>query len=209
MQIAGVQTRQLIVSLIIMVVLAFAAYGWIALRAPAEGPNRYNISMTDYNFSPSEMTWRVGQTVTLSLINNSPDQPGKQHEFMVGRTPMTQETVLGKVQSDGFMQSFFTGVTVRLEGGYGLQMIAPGSARLTGVDPQKLLMPGMQGMTGMTGMQGAEMSEFMSVLMPGGQLSFSFTVPNKPGRWTFACFQQNGQHYLNGMQGVVNVVPAT
>lgn len=198
-----IRTRQLIISSVVVLLLVMAAYVWAIARTPSEGPGRYIISMTDYNFAPDQMTWRVGQTVTITLINNSPVQPGKQHEFMVGRTPIKEDTVFGKAQRDGFVNPFFNSVTIRLENGRGLMMLAQGSARLTGVDPMKLLAPDMGGM------QMMQMSDFMSVLMPGGQLTFSFTVPNKPGSWTYACFQQDGQHYLNGMQGVVNVIPAS
>ncbi|WP_156781990.1 cupredoxin domain-containing protein [Acidihalobacter aeolianus] len=50
--------------------------------------------------------------------------------------------------------------------------------------------------------------DFSVSLTPGQHFTFKFTVPNKPGKWTYACFLQNGQHYLSGMHGTVDVVPA-
>ncbi len=34
-----------------------------------------------------------------------------------------------------------------------------------------------------------------------------FVVPNKVGKWTYACFFQYGQHYLSGMHGALYVEP--
>lgn len=47
-----------------------------------------------------------------------------------------------------------------------------------------------------------------SVSLNGGQsFTFSFVVPNKPGHWTYGCFLQTGQHYMNGMSGAIDVLP--
>ena len=51
-----------------------------------------------------------------------------------------------------------------------------------------------------------EMSgNFMVVIQPGGSLVMRLTVPDKPGVWTFGCFQESGEHFLNGMRGRVLV----
>lgn len=50
--------------------------------------------------------------------------------------------------------------------------------------------------------------DFSVSLTPRQHFTFSFVVPNKPGKWTYACFLQNGQHFLDGMHGTVDVVPA-
>lgn len=48
-----------------------------------------------------------------------------------------------------------------------------------------------------------------SVSLNGGQnFTFSFVVPNKPGRWHYACFLQTGMHFMNGMHGLIKVLPA-
>ncbi|WP_038090554.1 hypothetical protein [Acidihalobacter prosperus] len=51
--------------------------------------------------------------------------------------------------------------------------------------------------------------DFSVSLTPGQHFTFRFTVPDKPGKWTYGCFLQNGQHFLDGMQGTVDVVAAT
>lgn len=43
-------------------------------------------------------------------------------------------------------------------------------------------------------------------LVPGATFTMRFVVPNKPGKWTYACFFQNGQHFLDGMHGTLKVV---
>ncbi len=48
---------------------------------------------------------------------------------------------------------------------------------------------------------------FMLVVQPGGRFTMSFTVPDKPGEWTYGCFQQSGEHFLNGMKGTVTILP--
>lgn len=215
--------RQLLLSLAVAVLVIIAVIVWNVVRQPPEGPTTYMISMTDYQFSPSEMTWRVGEKVTITLINQSQSKPGKPHEFMVGRDPNVTSTVFGPQQGDGFATSPFTGVTVDLMSGQSLTQLDQGSSKFVGVDPMKLLLPGAAGMQGMPGMGGTggmggmggmggtggmQMAGFMPVLAEGGQLTFSFTVPDKPGQWTYGCFQQSGQHFLNGMQGTVTILPA-
>lgn len=216
-----VGSRQLFFSLVVVALVFAGVILWNVARQPAEGPTSYRVSMTDYQFSPAQMTWRVGQKVTITLINESQSQPGKAHEFMVGRDPNMANTVFGPQQEDGFATSPFTGVTVDLLSGRGLTQLDQGSARFVGLNPNKLLMPGAGGMPGMPGMGGMgggqgqgqgmggmQMAGFMPVLAVGGQLTFSFTVPDKPGQWSYGCFQQSGQHFLNGMQGTVTILPA-
>ena len=48
---------------------------------------------------------------------------------------------------------------------------------------------------------------YMLVVQPGGRFTMSFTVPDKPGEWTYGCFQQSGEHFLNGMRGAITVLP--
>lgn len=52
-----------------------------------------------------------------------------------------------------------------------------------------------------------EMSgNFMVVVQPGGSFTMTFTVPDNPGVWSYGCFQQTGEHFLNGMRGTVEVL---
>lgn len=208
----------LIAALALVIALGIGAYAWSAVRAPdAAGPGHFTIMMTDYAFTPSHMTWRVGERVTLTLVNRSEAHPGKAHEFMMGRDPVREETVFGMRQEDGYEVPFFQDLDIHVEGGQGLSMLMPGGARLTGDTRGVMVMPapaGMQGMQGMAGMEGMEGMEhmhgghegFMPVLRPVGWLSISFTVPDKPGTWSYGCFQQSGQHFTNGMHGTVTIL---
>ena len=46
-------------------------------------------------------------------------------------------------------------------------------------------------------------------MVPAGEeTTITFTVPeDKVGRWEFGCFQERGQHYDDGMNGVIIVEP--
>lgn len=44
-------------------------------------------------------------------------------------------------------------------------------------------------------------------LLPGGQITEQFKVPDKPGKWYFACFEQKGEHFLKGMKGTITIKP--
>jgi len=83
-----------------------------------------------------------------------------------------------------------------------VSMIMADKARLTGADPMSLMPPDMP----MDGMEIRPGMDFMAVLDPRGTLSLRFQVPDRPGQWEFGCFAQDGQHYLNGMRGVLTVV---
>lgn len=195
--------RALLLALLAAVILVVASAAWSVTRAPG-GDGATTVVMSDYAFSPSHLTWRVGERVTLTLLNDSQAQPPKPHEIMFGRGPRQEAGPFGPVQGDGFDEPLLTGVALDLEGGGDLTMLmAPGS-ELRGADPQSLLAPGAGGM----GM-GEMMDQFMAVFAPGGSLTFSFTVPDRPGEWRFGCFQQDGQHFLNGMAGTVTIRPGS
>jgi hypothetical protein len=54
-------------------------------------------------------------------------------------------------------------------------------------------------------MEHAEQNAFMALLNPGGRVTLSFVVPDRPGRWEIGCFAQSAQHYANGMRSEVTV----
>lgn len=197
--------RQVLLSGLAVAALIVGAYEWQYASGASVSPNTYTILMTDYEYSPDRMVWRVGDRVTITLIEKSEARPQKPHEFMVGRTPRTEETVFGIHQEDGFETPFFSGVTIEVMSGSGLQMLMPGNATLTGLAPMKVMSPGpMEEMEEME-----EMTGFMPVIGAQGRLTFSFIVPDKPGEWIYGCFQQDGQHFLNGMRGTITILPKT
>ena len=157
--------------------------------------------MDDYWFSPERLVWRAGETITITILNRSSSQPGAAHEIMFGRRPLREDGILGPVQGDGFEEQLLDGVTIELLAGDGVTMIMAEEARLAGVDPMSLMPPGMD--MGAQAMRPG--MDFMAVVSPRGSLTFRFQVPDRPGEWEFGCFAQDGQHYLNGMRGVVTV----
>lgn len=204
----GISRSSLLAAVVAGTVLLGASVAWSASRTPVVGGDagRYTIAMEDYAFSPSNLTWRAGETVELTIVNRSQSRPGKPHEIMFGRGPLREEGPFGVVQGDGFNDPLLAGLAVELLGGSGVTMVMTGlETTLTGVDPAALMPP-----MGAGGMQPMRMGavDFMAVVDPGGSLTFRFTVPDRPGTWEFGCFQQDGQHYLNGMKGTVTVVAA-
>jgi uncharacterized cupredoxin-like copper-binding protein len=66
--------------LIATLVLSFAACG----RAATPQPVTMTVEMTEYAFTPNNLELKVGQQVTLELVNNGQ----LQHEIMFGREVM-------------------------------------------------------------------------------------------------------------------------
>src|SRR3546814_10943663 len=119
---------------------------------------------------------------------------------MLGRTPRTTQTVFGLRQEDGFETAFFSGVTIEIVAGSGLQMLMPGEAVLTGLSPAEIVMPGEMEMD-----HAGDMRGFMPLVGSRGNLTFSFTVPDKPGEWIYGCFQQDRQSVVQGKSVSVRV----
>lgn len=206
---SGTQTIRggnLAIAGILAVVLVVGAWFWGGAAQTAKvAQNHYTISMTDYAFAPNRMIWRVGDKVTITLVDDSQSHPAKDHEFMVGRGPNTKQTAFGLRYEDGFKTPFFAGVTINIDAGSGLKMLMAGPAKFTGVKPADVTTPDPN-------MKMEKMTGFMPLLggskLNGGpsRLTFSFVVPDRTGTWTFGCFQQSGQHFANGMKGTIEVV---
>lgn len=88
------------------VALAAASLTLLAVMPAAFAANEnYTIGMTDYSFEPDHMTWHVGDTVTIKLVNNSTD---KTHEIMFGKGDLNYETdSFGKEYPHGWTTKLF------------------------------------------------------------------------------------------------------
>jgi len=91
---------------------------------------------------------------------------------MVGREPRTADSVFGIRQEDGFDIPFFSGVTIEILQGGGLQILKPGEAKFVGLPPMQVMTPGPMDMHEMS------MNGFMPVVGPRGFLKFLFVVPS-------------------------------
>lgn len=243
--IPAMPARGLLLSTVAAVAVTVALALWYGSRpvpSYAQGPGRYYVREGDFSFSPDSLVWRVGQRVSLTLVDDATGNPPRTHEFMAGRGgPRAERNAFGElIPTGGFRTDFFKGVTVSvsrtskvtmLMSGLGVQVAGPaakapfvmqapaaGGGAMPGMSMPGMSMPGMsmpgakKGGGAMPGMQmpaaGGETQAdgFMLVLDPGGAATLTFTVPDKPGRWEFGCFRQDGQHYLNGMKGTITVV---
>lgn len=193
--------RGLVVAAIVAVAAVAGAVAWPGRDVPVARLGETMIVMDDFLFSPNRLAWRAGDTITITVLNRSSSQPGAAHEIMFGRRPLREESVLGAVQGDGFEEQLLDGATIELLAGDGVTMIMAETARLTGVDPMSLMPPGMD--MGAQAMRPG--MDFMAVVEARGSLTFRFQVPDRPGEWELGCFAGDGQHYLNGMKGVVTV----
>lgn len=125
------------------------------------------VSATDYAFSPSRLSWRPGQRVTVTIANDSDANPGKPHEFMMGRRPLSEPTPFGARPGDGYASDFFAGVRVRVVRARGLTMLMPGAAKVSGAAARQPT-GGGNSMPGMN-MSGNDNGSMPGMDMSGGQ----------------------------------------
>ncbi|MDP4154269.1 MAG: hypothetical protein Q8929_01415 [Bacillota bacterium] len=203
----SVSTKGIVVSVILAILLFVGSvYGIGSDDAGQKDSTHFVIDMTDYGFTPSAMTWHVGDTVTLTVRNTS--EQGVMHEFMVGRDPNEEDVGFGKTITDGFETDFFKNMNVKLISGNRILMVQPGTAHFSGINPKKILAKEPPGLV-------QKGDQFQIVFAwpergkksePGGTMTFQFKVPNEPGKWEMACYQGGGQHIKNGMRGTITIV---
>lgn len=166
--------------------------------ATSDSGGELTIDLSEFEFNPDNIELQVGQKATF-ILNNAGE---KEHEFMVGRDVMLVDSV-----PDGFEVDFFEGLEVHHSGG----------GMIMGLEMEEMEME-----EEMTMDEESEMEEEMAmdegdehdddemehhgfmVMMPEGseEGSISFTVTaDKVGEWEIACFEDDGQHYDDGMKG--------
>ena len=154
----------------------------IFLAACGPGSKTVDITMKEYQFDPDVIELKVGQNVTLNFEN----QGSLTHEFMAGHGVAMMEDGT----PHGYMDDFF----------------ASAGAEVTGGIMDEDEMGEMGGMDGMAPMGLMVTVASMTVNPDGGTASVSFTVtPEMVGRWEFGCFEDDGDHFDNGMKGTIIV----
>lgn len=153
----------------------------VACRAPATpGPSgELTIIQKEYEFVPSRILLKVGQEVRITLNNEGE----KDHEFMVGRDVRIEEGI-----PDGFLTDFFQGIEVRAERDG--RSVMPIALMEPGMSPEEMMH-----------------HSFMVWQEVGSSpATIIFTVPaDKVGEWTFGCFEDDGEHWEEGMKGTLIV----
>jgi plastocyanin len=183
-----------LVLLCVFVVLLTACGG---SAASPDSSGELVIDLSEFAFDPDNIEIEAGQKVTF-ILNNSGE---KEHEFMIGREVRIVDDV-----PDGFEHDFFEGLDVHHSGGgmiMGLEMDE------MAMDEEMAMEEG--GETDEMAMEEGDEHEddemahhgFMVMLPEGsddGSISFTVTA-DKVGEWEIACFEDDGQHYEDGMKG--------
>ncbi|HSF79821.1 MAG TPA: cupredoxin domain-containing protein [Anaerolineales bacterium] len=158
-----------------------AAVGLMFTACSSTPPERvtYTIEMSEYAFKPDSIEVKVGQEVTLELVNMGQ----LVHELMIGRDVMMMQNRPNGYQTDMFESA-------------GVEPI------ITSTEGEELDHEQTQGHeAGHTG--------YMVMLMEnGGKATMTFTVTeDMVGEWEIGCFEQEGVHYEAGMVGKFVVAP--
>ncbi|MFO7624530.1 MAG: hypothetical protein R6V73_09265 [Anaerolineales bacterium] len=141
-------------------------------------PVSYRIEMTEYAFSPERIEVKVGQEVTLDLVNLGLIS----HELMIG-----QEVARSNNRPNGFHKDLFEVAHVEpvVVGG---STVEEHSADGHGADHSGSFM--------------------VVLPEKGDQASLTFQVTkDMVGEWELGCFEQDGVHYDAGMKGTLVVLP--
>ncbi|HLD94490.1 MAG TPA: hypothetical protein VI703_09860 [Anaerolineales bacterium] len=167
-------------------VAAFILSGVVlaACGPAAPEPLEMTIRMSEFAFEPNIIEAKVGQQVTLNLVNEG----ALEHEIMFGRNMMMGDAG----QPNGYETDMFM---------------------MAGMEPTVTFGDGMEEGMDMgdeeMGMTGTEEHGGFMVSLPGmgNQIgTMSFTVTEEMlGEWEFGCFEQEGIHYEQGMYGTMVV----
>jgi plastocyanin len=165
----------------LLVVALFAAACSSSAPAPAAQlePVRFTVEMSEYAFSPGRIEVKVGQEVTLELVNLGQIS----HELMIGREVASMNN-----RPSGFHEDFFESANVEPMVMGVEEPDAGHSAEGHGAD---------------------HAGSFMVVLPEtGDKASLTFQVTeDMVGEWELGCFEQDGVHYDAGMKGALVVLP--
>jgi len=149
----------------------------------ARGVGTLSIDMDDFKFTPDNIKLAADQEIRIILRNSSATN---DHGFTVGYGLMTEGGA-----STGFQTDLFDGVEVTVTG------------------PAKLVRSGKAIVTREgDGEVEDDTGGFMVIKGPSSQATIiEFTVPDTFGEFEFASFESSGEHYKDGMKGLINVFP--
>lgn len=159
---------------LLVLVIAGALLASCAGSATPE-PVTISMDMNEYTFNPDTIEVKVGQQVTIEMVNNGT----LEHELMIGR-----DVAMMDGRPNGFEHDLFAeaGVEPTLVGGM-MEMEEEGAH---------------------TEEEDSHMHEGFMVALPntGDTASLTFTVTEDMlGEWEMGCFEQDGVHYDAGMKG--------
>jgi plastocyanin len=167
-----------LILLLILAVLISACAGSTPEPVAQLEPVSYTVEMTEYAFSPERIEVKVGQEVTLELVNLGLIS----HELMIG-----QEVARSNNRPNGFHKDLFEKAHVE-------PMIMGGATA------------GGHASDGHG--EDHSGSFMVVLPETGDQASMTFTVTeDMVGEWELGCFEQDGVHYDAGMKGTLVVLP--
>lgn len=138
----------------------------------------YTIEMSEFAFSPDAIEAKVGQQVTLNLVNKGV----LQHEIMFGHDVMMMNN-----RPDGYQSDMF---------------------QMANVEPQVTMMQSGMGEMGESGQNAGHSGFMVILPKTGDKATLTFTVTkDMQGEWEIGCFSQEGVHYDAGMKGKFVVKP--
>ena len=97
--------RGLVAGIAALLVMAFLVPAAFAQGGKVE---KYTIVMKNYSYTPNKMTWHVGDTVQITLKNESTD---KDHELLFGKDVNYSTDSFGKKYPDGWKTPLFTDIS--------------------------------------------------------------------------------------------------
>lgn len=203
--------RQLGISVFALAAVALGLSLWWTHRpvpAYATGKGHFYVEETSYDFTPSRMTWHVGERVSVTIANEDEASPPKNHMWMLGKGELWEKpTPFGHpLLTGGFHVDFFEGVTVTVSHARAMKRLFHPNNPVVGPDAGDEFVKPFKKVV--NGPPLHKQPPDLGVITEGGRgtVTLSFTVPDKPGAWQYGCFEQTSQHYLQGMRGTVQVV---
>jgi plastocyanin len=137
-------------------------------------PVTITLDMNEYTFNPDTIEVKVGQPVTIEMVNNGT----LEHELMIGRNVAMMDG-----RPNGFEHDLFAEAGIEPNVVGGMMEMAEDDAHTE---------------------EEGHMHEGFMVTLPktGDKATLSFTATKEMlGEWEMGCFEQDGVHYDAGMKG--------